>query len=188
MRGVEWLAGLRPHAHDEQERRRGGRDGKDWFHRALYWIRKAKPIACIMESTCARIDELDRATSVKDLARQLKAILGDFAYYISQSEGVINDTHEDWRHNYARALRSEMQSEGAAPSDGVPIGAAPSRPPVAPSRPPAAPRRESRRSSHAARQSSQQGPQQGSRAIQQLPPSLQAIFSGTSPLLRDDSD
>lgn len=50
------------------------------------------------------IDNLSFTQSHSDLVSALQQVLGRMAYFISQSEGVVLDHHEDWHEKFANIL------------------------------------------------------------------------------------
>jgi len=69
-----------------------------------------------MDSLNKRIDSLNEAKDVADLADRLQKILGQVAYYVSQSEGATLEVREKWHDDYTDALYSDGGK--AAPNAG----------------------------------------------------------------------
>ena len=58
-----------------------------------------------------KIDALDEARTVADLAKRLQGILAELAYYAVTGEGAVVETHEEWRSQYADALYDAAASD-----------------------------------------------------------------------------
>ena len=73
-----------------------------------------------------RIDELDSARSVREMARLLKPILNEMAYAHVTGDSSASSYREEWHSQYTDALREE--SDVSAPKDAIkPTAARPSR-------------------------------------------------------------
>ena len=63
-----------------------------------------------MEKLHKKIDNLSKATTQGDLVKRMQAILNEMAYYISQSETIVNDSREGWRDEYTDSLYHDAVS------------------------------------------------------------------------------
>lgn len=135
-----------------------------------------------------KIDALSDCTTLAELTPKIQAILSNMAYFVINSDGAINDTHEEWHEDFASRLRTGVSQGKAAKSSAsraVDIAPAEKKKPR-----PVKPKAESSARPKFEKPLDAVPEARASKVddLDDVPDSLRAIMLGTHPSLKGDDD